>query len=415
MALPITYVKCPESMYSIKCPYTMTPKGATVHATYNDASAMNEISYMLTNYNQVSYHFAVDDTRAVQGLPLNRNGWHSGDGLNGQGNRQTIGIETCYSKSGGDRYKKAFDNTLTLVAQLLKTYNWTTDNVFYHNTWSGKYCPHRALDEGIILANFRKLVQNRYNEMYGTTTPAVKPTTNTTTTYKYNLGDTVTINGVYTSSGSTKKLTPAKTQGKITKIATGTKNPYLLDNGNIGWVNEKCITGKVGTTTPQPAPKPTPKPTQTTSTTKYSVGQTVTINGVYGSSSSTQKLTPAVKTGKITKVVPNARNPYLLNDGNIGWVNDSCIVTKPATTPTPTSSIVGKTLCLPASASRWNVYPLSKAPIVGNECGALNPKMFGGLSYKILANPQANVVTISTYNYGKVNIYVGSETGAIIK
>ena len=41
--------------------------------------------------------------------------------------------------------------------------------------------------------------------------------------------------------------------------------------------------------------------------------------------------------------------------------------------------------------------------------------MFGGLSYKILAQPQANVVTISTYNYGTVNIYVGSETGAVIK
>lgn len=332
MALQITYVQCPESKYSIKCPYTMTPKGVTVHNTYNDASAMNEISYMLSNNYQTSFHYAVDDTRAVQGLPLNRNGWHSGDGANGKGNRETIGIEICYSKSGGDRYNKAFDNALTLVAQLLKTYNWTTANVFYHNTWSGKYCPHRALDAGVTLAKFRELVQARYNEMYGTTTPTVKPTTNATTTYKYKLGDTVKINGVYTSSGSTKKLTPAKSQGKITKIATGTKNPYLLDNGNIGWVNDKCITGKVGATptTPQPAPKPV----QTTPTTKYSVGQTVTINGVYTSNSSTTKLNPAVKTGKITKVTAGARNPYLLNDGNIGWVNDSCIVTGTTTTTT---------------------------------------------------------------------------------
>ena len=28
----------------------------------------------------------------------------------------------------------------------------------------------------------------------------------------------------------------------------------------------------------------------------------------------------------ITRIIPGARNPYLLNNGNIGWVNDSCIV-----------------------------------------------------------------------------------------
>lgn len=69
-----------------------------------------------------------------------------------------------------------------------------------------------------------------------------KPSTGT----KYKVGDTVNINGVYTSSSSTTKLKPAKTSGKITKIVTGTKNPYLLDNGNLGWVNDSCITGKKG-------------------------------------------------------------------------------------------------------------------------------------------------------------------------
>ena len=61
-------------------------------------------------------------------------------------------------------------------------------------------------------------------------------------------------------------------------------------------------------------------------TTSRKVGDVVTINGVYTSSTSTNKLSPAVKTGTITKIIPNARNPYLLNNGNIGWVNDGCIV-----------------------------------------------------------------------------------------
>lgn len=59
----------------------------------------------------------------------------------------------------------------------------------------------------------------------------------------------------------------------------------------------------------------------------YSVGDKVSINGVYVSSTSETKLTPAVTSGTITKIIPGARNPYLLNDGNIGWINESCIVT----------------------------------------------------------------------------------------
>ena len=64
---------------------------------------------------------------------------------------------------------------------------------------------------------------------------------------------------------------------------------------------------------------------------KHKVGEVVEINGVYVSSTSTEKLTPAVKKGTITKIVEGARNPYLLDNGNIGWVNDDCIV-EPAPT-----------------------------------------------------------------------------------
>ena len=58
---------------------------------------------------------------------------------------------------------------------------------------------------------------------------------------KHKVGEVVEINGVYVSSMSTEKLTPKITKGTITKIAEGARNPYLLDNGNIGWVNDECI------------------------------------------------------------------------------------------------------------------------------------------------------------------------------
>lgn len=60
--------------------------------------------------------------------------------------------------------------------------------------------------------------------------------------------------------------------------------------------------------------------------TQHELNDVVTINGVYVSSTSTEKLKPAVTTGTITKILPKARNPYLLDNGNIGWVNDDCIV-----------------------------------------------------------------------------------------
>ena len=60
-------------------------------------------------------------------------------------------------------------------------------------------------------------------------------------TLKYKLGDIVKINKVYVSSESVNPLTPAITEGTITRIIEGARNPYLLDDGNIGWINDNCI------------------------------------------------------------------------------------------------------------------------------------------------------------------------------
>lgn len=137
-----------ESKYSLKCPYAMTPKFLIVHNTANDASANNEISYMRTNNSSTSFHIAVDDVEAVQGVPFDRNSFNAGDGSNGNGNRNGIAIEICYSKSGGDRWEKAKTNAVELIVQLLNQYGWGIEQVKKHQDFSGKYCPHRILDEG---------------------------------------------------------------------------------------------------------------------------------------------------------------------------------------------------------------------------------------------------------------------------
>lgn len=138
-----------KDMYNIKCPYEMpNPETIVVHNTANDASAENEVAYMIRNTNTVSFHFAVDDKEVVQGIPLNRNSWHSGDGAGGKGNRKGISIEICYSKSGGERFEKAEQNAAKFIAELLKERNWGIDRVSKHQDYSNKYCPHRTLDMG---------------------------------------------------------------------------------------------------------------------------------------------------------------------------------------------------------------------------------------------------------------------------
>lgn len=146
--MDLTIVKIPESKYSVKCPYGMNAEGITVHNTANDASAMAEVSYMIGNNKQVSFHEAIDDYRVVQGIPHNRNTWNCGDGGKGFGNRKTISIEICYSKSAGEKFDLAERNAAKRIAQILKEKNWDISKVGKHQDRNGKYCPHKTLDLG---------------------------------------------------------------------------------------------------------------------------------------------------------------------------------------------------------------------------------------------------------------------------
>ena len=144
--VPIKQNLVSSSKYSIKCPYSMVAEGITVHNTANNASAQNEISYMIRNNNTTSFHYAVDDKEIIQGIPEDRNAFHAGDG-NGKGNRKTIGIEICYSTGDKAKFEKAQENAAEFVAYKLKEKGWGTDRVYPHKHWSGKHCPHRTLDE----------------------------------------------------------------------------------------------------------------------------------------------------------------------------------------------------------------------------------------------------------------------------
>lgn len=146
MAYEIVNKFIPESKYKLKATYPMDAQYITIHNTANDASALNEIAYMTRNNSATSYHVAVDDVNAVQAIPFNRNAWHCGDG-SGNGNRKSIGVEICYSKSGGPKYVAAEENAIEYVAHVLHQKGWGMDRVKWHRDWSGKNCPHRIFAE----------------------------------------------------------------------------------------------------------------------------------------------------------------------------------------------------------------------------------------------------------------------------
>ncbi|PFQ75688.1 N-acetylmuramoyl-L-alanine amidase [Bacillus cereus] len=148
--MEIKQMLVPQSRYDVLCPYEMNPTEITFHNTYNDAPAINERNNVANNSTGTSFHVAVDDKEAIQLIPYNRNAWHAGDGANGRGNRHSIGVEICYSLSGGDRYRKAELNAIKVIRQLMDQFNIPIERVKTHQERNGKYCPHRMLDEGRV-------------------------------------------------------------------------------------------------------------------------------------------------------------------------------------------------------------------------------------------------------------------------
>lgn len=154
-----------EDRYPIKASYEMEPEYVTIHNTANNASAAGEIEYMVSNDQYVSYHWAVDDIEAIQAIPHDRNAWHCGDGEDGVGNLKSIGIEICHSLDPENpHYPQSEENGAKLAAIVLHEAGLGLDAIRKHEDWSGKYCPHRILDNG-DWENFKERIAKYYNEI----------------------------------------------------------------------------------------------------------------------------------------------------------------------------------------------------------------------------------------------------------
>jgi N-acetylmuramoyl-L-alanine amidase CwlA len=148
-----------------------SPSWVTVHEVGNTSPGADEDMHRDFVHNgggaaQVSFHFVVGPTKAIQLIYLNENAWHASDGFNGTGNRDSIAIETIQI---GD-----FDTTLShlswLIAELFrnpKRFAFRTDvaviddlpsddarnRIKQHNHWAPdkKNCPQFIRERGLWL------------------------------------------------------------------------------------------------------------------------------------------------------------------------------------------------------------------------------------------------------------------------
>lgn len=255
-----------SSKYGIKCPYTMDPQGICVHNTDNDASAKNEISYMKTNNNEVSYHIAVDNVEAIQAIPFNRNAWHAGDGGHGKGNRNYIAVEICYSLSGGPKFDKAEENAAEIIAQICNQYGWTTKNIKRHYDFSGKDCPHRTMIKG--WQRFLNMVDKHLNNHSSTT----------------NINEGSSVKGTYLVKIKASVLNVRRSPSTSSDIVTQVKHNevYTITETNGDWGKLKSGVGWICLTYAQKVENVTIGPAKVTdgsrvviTGSKYATGESI--------------------------------------------------------------------------------------------------------------------------------------------
>ena len=158
------------------------------------------------------------------------------------------------------------------------------------------------LDTNIGYLDYEKIIKdNKLNGFDGDTpapTPTPTPTPTPQPTYKFNIGDSVVLNGpIYVSSDANKAANTIKNRHTVvTRRKDGAKHPYNT-TGDLGWCDESSLTADSG------------------GGSNFNVGDKVVITGKYSSSAYGSAARNSVAIGwtrYITKIYPDAKYPYQL-------------------------------------------------------------------------------------------------------
>ena len=124
----------------------MKVKGITIHNTGNDLSAQDQYKILVQNKKTNLCHYLIDENEIINTLSEDMEASHTGAGYD-YGNRFTIAIEICRSRSDEETYLKAQKKAIDFIKKLLKKYKLTNEDIYFHKDFSyTTYCPHRILD-----------------------------------------------------------------------------------------------------------------------------------------------------------------------------------------------------------------------------------------------------------------------------
>ncbi|HDR7275055.1 TPA: N-acetylmuramoyl-L-alanine amidase [Bacillus paranthracis] len=246
MIIKQDYLVTDPDRWDVIAPNPMNPTEITFHNTYNDASASAEVRNVRNNSTGTSFHVAVDDIEAQQVIPFSRNAWHAGDG-NGAGNRKSIGVEICYSMSGGERYRKAELNAIEVISDLMVRFNIPISKVKTHQERNGKYCPHRMLAEGRVdwfkaeCARRADAKRNGYTSEPPTPAPTPQPNPSV------NSSEWKSESGVFTLNTTINLRTGASpSSGLIATLSRGQSvryDAYKIDYNGYVWIRQPRSNG----------------------------------------------------------------------------------------------------------------------------------------------------------------------------
>lgn len=154
----------------------MRPKFITIHSTANKAKGADARTHARGQRNGsfksthnslgfLSWHFTVDQGSVYQSLPDTEQGQHAD--YEGQGNRESIGIEMC--ENAGNDTNRTIDRTAKLTAVLMKRHRIPIDRVVPHQHWRRirfadkkdlgfKNCPGMLLENNQLGSKWRRFL-----------------------------------------------------------------------------------------------------------------------------------------------------------------------------------------------------------------------------------------------------------------
>ncbi len=142
----------------------IVPKYITIHNTDNSSPGAGAASH--NRYirgadavrREVSWHYTVDDRLTYQHLPTNEMGWH----VNREANSSSVGIEICMN--AGLDAERAYARAADLAAHLLIEFGLSGASALrQHFDWTKKNCPSVLRAKSTGWADFKRLVQGRFD------------------------------------------------------------------------------------------------------------------------------------------------------------------------------------------------------------------------------------------------------------